>query len=271
MYYVYVFLSALGALITAATQQYVKTIVDCWKIIFLFLIIFLGFVQLHAAADMLISLFVSRKKEQKKLKNIFRSATLVTINLFLHIMKARIHISGADKIPDDRRFLLVGNHLSIFDPMVAMYCFRDKELAFISKKENIMIPFFGRLMLASGCIPLDRGDNRAAVKSIMHAARNIAENKASMGIYPEGGINKTDDILLPFHHGSFKIALKAKAPIVVTAIRNTDKLKKRFLFKSTDIYLDVIKIIPHEEISGMKTAEISQMIWNEVHDFLKSA
>lgn len=271
MYYVYVFLSAVGAFLTAAVKQSVKSVFDCWKIIAVFITIFLLLIWLHAAADMFISIFASRKKQPKKLKNIFRSVTLMSINLFLHIMKAKIHVTGAEKIPDDQRFLMVGNHLSIFDPMIAMYCFRDKELAFVSKKENINMPFFGRLMLASGCIPLDRENNRSAVKSIMTAARNIAENRASMGIYPEGGINKSEELLLPFHHGSFKIALKAKAPIVVTSIRNTDKLKKRFLFKSTNIYLDVIEVLPYDEISDLKTAEISHMIRNDILDFLKSA
>ena len=105
----------------------------------------------------------------------------------------------------------------------------------------------------------------------MAAARNIAENRASIGIYPEGGINKSEELLLPFHHGSFKIALKAKAPIVVTSIRNTDKLKKRFLWKSTNIYLDVIKVLPYDEISALKTSEISQMTRNDILMHLKTA
>ncbi len=271
MYYVYVFLSAVGAFLTTVVKQSVKSIFDCWKIIIVFVTIFLLLIWLHASVDIFISIFASRKKQPKKLKNIFRSGTLMTINLFLHIMKAKIHVTGAEKIPDNQRFLMVGNHLSIFDPMIAMYCFRDKELAFVSKKENINMPFFGRLMLASGCIPLDRDDNRSAVKSIMAAARNIAENRASIGIYPEGGINKSEELLLPFHHGSFKIALKAKAPIVVTSIRNTDKLKKRFLWKSTNIYLDVIKVLPYDEISALKTSEISQMTRNDILMHLKTA
>ena len=271
MYYVYMFLSAAGAFISASAKQSVKSLLDCREIIIVFLTIFLLLIWIHAAVTMIISVFASRKNQPKKLKNIFRSVTLMTINLFLHIMKAKIHVTGAEKIPDNQRFLMVGNHLSIFDPMIAMYCFRDKELAFVSKKENIDMPFFGRLMLASGCIPLDRENNRSAVKSIMTAARNIAENRASMGIYPEGGINKSKELLLPFHHGSFKIALKSKAPIVVTSIRNTDKLKERFLWQSTNIYLDVIKVIPYDEISDLKTAEISQMIRNDILNHLKSA
>ena len=86
-----------------------------------------------------------------------------------------------------------------------------------------------------------------------------------MGIYPEGGINKTDKILLPFHRGSFKIAKNANSPIVVTTIKNTEKICRRFFFSATDVYLDVIRVIQPEEVSSMSTAELSEMVWNIMH------
>lgn len=60
----------------------------------------------------------------------------------------RIHIqtSGLSCVPETGPFLLVGNHLSAFDPIIALHVLRDRKLSFISKEENFHVPFFGRIM-----------------------------------------------------------------------------------------------------------------------------
>ena len=268
MYYVYLIGSAVGDLVITMENRLVESLHDLWKPAVIFPLLFMSFVLLHAAVISVLSLFAGRNRKWTSVDNIFRRATLETIDLLVHIMRARIHVSGEELIPKDKRFLLVGNHLSIYDPMIEMLVFKDKKLAFVSKKENIRMPFFGRLMLASGCLALDRENNRAAVKTIKQASAQISEGVSSIGIYPEGGINKTDDALLPFHSGSFKIAKKSGAPIVVAVIRNSEQLCRRFLFASTDVYLDIIRVVQPEEYAYMNTAELSSMIWNEMYQHL---
>ena len=267
-YYLYLITSFVCDFIITAENSLLESLRDLWRPILMFPLLFSACVIIHVMVIAVISLFADRNKRWTSLDNIYRKVTLETIDLLLHIMRVRLHVSGAEQIPDDKRFLFIGNHLSIFDPMIAMLTFKDKELAFVSKKENIEIPFGGRLMLASGCLALDRENNRSAVKTIKAASAQLTDNIASMGIYPEGGINKTDDILLPFHSGSFKIAKKASAPIVVTTIRNTEQLCRRFLFASTDVYLDVLSVIQPEEIKPLKTTEISSIVWNEMYEHL---
>ncbi len=268
MYYFYLMLSAAADMMITVENRLVQAFHDIWKPILMFPLLFSACVILHVAVSALLSLTASRNRKWTNINNLYRIVTLELIDLFLHIMKARVHISGEELLPEDKKFLLVGNHLSIFDPMIAMLYFRDKDLAFVSKKENIEIPFGGRLMLASGCIGLDRENNRTAIQTIKQASCQISNDIASMGIYPEGGINKSENVLLPFHHGSFKIATKAEAPIVVTTVRNTEKLCHRFLFAPTDIYFDIIRVISPEEISGMKTNDISSMVWDEMYEHL---
>lgn len=271
LYYVYFFTSFFGGLHLTRENGLLTSPNDLWRPVMLVLLIFSACVVAHTIAISVISLFASADKKPVSLDNFFRRVTLSTIDLVLHIMRMKLHVSGMEKLPENEKFLLVGNHLSVFDPMLAMSVFRKNQLAFVSKKENIEIPFGGRLMTASGCLPLDRENNRAAVKTIKQAAELISEDVASMGIYPEGGINKTGNVLLPFHSGSFKIAKKAKAPIVLVAVRNTEKLCRRFLFASTDVYLDVLRVITPEEYNTMSTNEISQIAWQEMYSHLSKA
>jgi len=268
VYYVYIILSLVGDLVITMEHRLLETFEDLWVPMFIYPLIFAGFVLLHVIVVAFISLFADKNKRWIKLDNIYRRLTLETIDLYLHIMRSKIHIKGEEKLPEGKRFFFVGNHRSIFDPMIAMLSFKELDLAFVSKKENIEIPFGGRLMLASGCIPLDRDNNRSAVKSIKEASSRISEDISSIGIYPEGGINKTEELLLPFHSGSFKIATKTGAPIVIAAVRNSDTLCRRFLFTSTDVYLDIIRVIQPEEYRGMTTQELSNTVWNEMYVFL---
>lgn len=57
---------------------------------------------------------------------------------------------------------------------------------------------------------------------ILEGTEMLKEGK-SVFIFPEGTRNKNDSDLplLPFHEGSFRMALKSKCPIVPVAICNT--------------------------------------------------
>jgi 1-acyl-sn-glycerol-3-phosphate acyltransferase len=84
-----------------------------------------------------------------------------------------------------------------------------------------------------------------------------------MVIFPEGTRNKTDDILLNFHAGSFKIAQRAKCPIVVVALTNTDTISMNL--KRNDIYMDVVKVYTPEEVVAMNTVDLA----NETSELIK--
>ena len=133
-------------------------------------------------------------------------------------------------------------------------------LAFISKKENFKIPIVNKLMHMCFCLPLDREDNRAAVKTINEAVELLDENVVSMGIYPEGQTNKTEEPLLPFRNGAFKIAQKAKVPIVVCVIENTEKILKNFPWQPTTVNLKVLEVLPYDS-EHRGTRDVSEHVW----------
>ena len=77
-----------------------------------------------------------------------------------------------------------------------------------------------------------------------------------MEISPEGTRNKTDNLLLPFHAGSFRTGMDAKAPIVVLCIKGTSQVKHRTPLLPTTVYLDVLKVIYPEEYEGKRPADL---------------
>jgi len=84
----------------------------------------------------------------------------------------------------------------------------------------------------------------------------------SIGVFPEGYIHE-DRKLHPFRHGVFKIAQKAKVPIVVCTLKDTYPVfqNARHL-KPSDVYLKLLTVIPAEEVVSHTTVELGQRIYD---------
>ena len=79
------------------------------------------------------------------------------------------------------------------------------------------------------------------------------------GVFPEGGILSEDGKLHHFRPGVFKIAQKAKVPIVVCTLRDTKDVVHNILhFKGSKVELRVLQTIPVEELEAVTTVEISE-------------
>lgn len=170
----------------------------------------------------------------------------------------RVHasLSGTELLPTDSRFLLVCNHRSAFDPVVKANWLRACNLAFLSKPSNLALPAIGRLAWGACFLAIDRENDREALKAILKAAAYLKNGVCSIGLYPEGTRTKTGK-LLPFHAGSFKIAQRGGVPVVVAAIQGTENVGKNFPFRRTNVNLDILEIIPAEQVKAMNTQELS--------------
>ncbi len=229
---------------------------------------FLAVTILFFLAIFVISLFIDMNKPQKRHQAFYRIIATLVVEFLDDMAGIRVHVTGAEKVPKDRRFLFVGNHISSFDPMIAMVRFWKERLSFISKPSNLKIPLAGPFIHKCCFLSINREDDREALKTILAAIDLIKNDQVSIGIYPEGTRSKTGR-MGEFHHGSFQIARRAKCPIVVAVVRDTDKVKKNFPWKKTDVYMDIIDLIEPEEFEGLKTAEISERVYNEIAEFQK--
>jgi len=178
------------------------------------------------------------------------------------------HISGEEKLPTDSRFLFVCNHKSMFDPLMVIGYLYKWNISFISKPSNMQIPMVGDIAYNAGYLPIDRENDRAALKTILTAADYMKRDVCSIGIYPEGTRSKTSE-MLPFHHGSFKTAQRASVPIAVACVRNSEQVKKRLFLRPTDVYLDILEVIPAEKVKAMSTAELSDYSRRLIEEGLK--
>lgn len=206
------------------------------------------------------TLFVNRKKPCRKHSPLFRFFANCIIDTTNQIMRVKVHISGKEILPKES-FLLVGNHVSFMDPVITMGELRSYRMGFVGASNAIFkFPIVNNILHKCFSLPINRESARDGVKMVNEAAEIIKSQAASIGIYPEGRRNLEEDGLLPFKNGAFKIAQKAKCPIVVAVIKNTDMINKNFPFKRTHVFLDFVKVIEPSEFEGKTTQQIGDSV-----------
>ena len=198
---------------------------------------------------------------QEEDSQFYRMLMYPYIEALISLVGVRLHTKGLEKTPKEGRFLLVCNHLFIADPGILLHCFKKSQLAFITKQENLKLPIIAPIMHKILCQPIDRENDRAALKTILKCIALLKEDKCSIGVFPEGYTSK-DGKLHPFRPGVFKIAQKANVPIVVCTIQNTRPIFKNLKkLKKTDVELHLVEVIPPEEFNGLSTVELSDRIY----------
>lgn len=205
------------------------------------------------------SLFVKEDEEYIYPPNRFAQWTVKsTCRVICFLLGMRVHVSGLGKIPSHTPVMIINNHLSVFDE-IAMAAFYPGHIVFVSKPGNFHIPIGGSWMRYAGYLPIKQGDMNNGKKIIAMAADYISKKRINVCIAPEGTRNKDfpNPVLLPFHPGSFHMALQAKCPIVVLAIQNTNCVLSRFPRHFTQIYLDVVAVVEPEEYEGMAANELA--------------
>ncbi len=264
MLYVFLFLSLAAAAAIGGANSWFASWNVLWQLPLTFAAFFLGFVILFALVLFISTRFVDPKKLLEKPSRYFRFMLNQFCRLAFFLGGVHVHVTGMEKLPHDRRFLLVSNHLFAYDPLIYYYAIPHDELGFISKQENFSITVVAEIMRELLCLPIDRENDRAALRTILKAVEFLKEDKTSIAVFPEGYTSK-DGELQEFRNGSFKIAQKAGVPIVVCVLANTPAILKNMFHRHTDVYLDVLDIIPPEDLSGVTTAQIG----SRIHDTMK--
>lgn len=224
-----------------------------WMFLSLVVLVFLFVVICCACVDM--------KKVQEKDSPFYRFVLSLCADAIHSMLMMKVEVQGAEKMPKEGRIMLVCNHLHLLDPVVLLHIFRDKQLGFISKKENDRKFIIGPLLHKTMCQPINRENDREALKTILNCVKLLNEDEVSIGAFPEGYTSK-DNLLHPFRHGVFKVAQKAQVPIVICTLRNTHKAFHNILrLKPTKVALHVVDVITPEAMKGQTTVQIGTKVY----------
>lgn len=241
---------------------------DFWIPIVLFLGLFFGMIIAYILMIFIISLFLGVKKpKENKPSKVCKFFIDYTAQAVLTFLRGSYVVTGMEKIPTNRRFLLVCNHRSGLDPFASVPAFRKYNISYISKPENFKIPMVDPFLSHTCYMTIDRENARNAMKTLHRATDLVKNDVVSIGIYPEGTRSRTGK-LLEFKDGVFYIAKKSPCPIVVVTVQNAENVFKRFPFKRTVVKLDVLACIEPESFEKKSTHEISEEVRNMMLEHL---
>lgn len=132
-----------------------------------------------------------------------------------------LSILGSEYVPRRGPAVLMGNHVSYFDPLLVIQLTRGRPVNYIAKEELFEV-WNGWLFPRLNCIPVRRGSADMAV--FRAAARTLAKGRL-MGLFPEG--TRTDGHLGRAQHGSLAIAIRAGVPIIPVGLAGTLEMLPR--------------------------------------------
>ncbi len=144
--------------------------------------------------------------------------------VILRIAGIKVTVLGQEHVPLDQAVLYILNHRSIFD-IVLTYARCPGRTGYIAKKELAKIPLLNLWMKWVYCLFLDRTDIREGLKTILTAI-DYVKSGISIAVFPEGTRGRLADEaeLLPFHEGSFKVAVKTGCPIIPVCISHSSAI-----------------------------------------------
>ncbi|MBR3199520.1 MAG: 1-acyl-sn-glycerol-3-phosphate acyltransferase [Bacilli bacterium] len=140
------------------------------------------------------------------------------INLFVKITFRPKYI-GLENIPKSGKIVLAGNHTNILDPLLIISS--TKRVIHFLAKDSLYKGFKGIMFKNMGIIPVNR---KIHDKEALNIAISYLNKEASIGVFPEGTINKTDDIIMPFKIGAVKMAYETDSYIVPFTIKGKYKV-----------------------------------------------
>ena len=135
----------------------------------------------------------------------------------------RVEVFGREKIPQEGPVIFMANHQSYVD-VPAIYFLR-RQFKWMADAHLFRIPFFGWAMRMAGYVPVDRGNSKAALRSLGQAKEWLSKG-VSIFIFPEGTRSRTG-MFDRFQTGGFRLAVTTGTPIVPVVLVGTRQLLPR--------------------------------------------
>jgi 1-acyl-sn-glycerol-3-phosphate acyltransferase len=154
---------------------------------------------------------------------------------------------------------MICNHQSMLDINVLYRLFAH--FKWVAKKELFKVPISGWNMTLNRYIPVDRGNKASHLKMLKQCEDNL-KNRNSIMIFPEG-TRSPDGEIHNFKEGAFKIALKAKAPILPIILDGTSDMlpKHGLVFKNkSNIRVKVLDPVPYNSFAHLTPKELADQM-----------
>ena len=134
-------------------------------------------------------------------------------------------VVGLENIPRTGRIVLAGNHTNDMDSVMMVGVVPYRVLHFLAK-DSLLQGAKKIIFKGMGIIPVNR---KIHDKNALDSAIKALEEDKAIAIFPEGTINRTEDIIMPFKIGAIKMASETNSSIVPFIITGDYKFRSKNL------------------------------------------
>ncbi|HPC41495.1 MAG TPA: lysophospholipid acyltransferase family protein [Spirochaetota bacterium] len=181
-------------------------------------------------------------------------------SLYTWIMPSwRIRIEGREKVRKNATYLIVSNHQSQLDILVAFRLFFHYK--WVSKIEIFKVPLIGWNMVLNQYIKLKRGDKESIEQMMRDCEARLSEG-SSVFFFPEG-TRSPDGRIKTFKLGAFQLAHKMKLPILPIVVSGTNEALPKYSMNFHGTQKIIMKIydeIPYEQFKDQTPEETADMV-----------
>jgi len=149
---------------------------------------------------------------------------------------------GAEHLPREGGFIAAGNHVTNLDPLTFAHFLYDNGVVprILAKSSLFTVPVLGRVLRATGQVPVYRNTSRAG--DSLRSAVAALEKGEAVAIFPEGTLTKDPDLWpMAAKTGVARLALATRAPVVPIAQWGAHNVLGR--------YSKVLKPFPRKKVT----------------------
>jgi 1-acyl-sn-glycerol-3-phosphate acyltransferase len=169
--------------------------------------------------------------------------------------KMEVEVEGKENIPEKDGCVFISNHEGYGDIIALFLALEGKQIGFIAKDQLESMPYFGKWIKNIRGIYIKRGSAKESLKSIQEGAKTV-QNGYNLVIFPEG-TRSHGPKMGDFKPGSFKLATKAKAPIVPITLNGTYHMyEEEGLIRPCKVK---VVIHPAVETAGLDRHQLSEV------------
>lgn len=207
------------------------------------------------------------KKEEERA--LLANATGQWVNKVMDLFDITINIRGKENIPMDRPCVFYANHQGYADIVVMLKATEGKQIGFIAKDSLEKLPYFGKWIRALHGVFIKRGDAKAALRSIQ-AGVNELKDGYSLVIFPEGTRSHGHE-MGEFKAGSFKLATKAKVPVVPVTIDGSYHMfeDRSIITSGAEVNMIIHPPIETADLDRKEASELHTRVENIIREGLK--
>ena len=178
----------------------------------------------------------------------YHSSFISAVVLFLSPV-LRVRITGRENLDRSRAHILVMNHQSLLDIVLAFRLFYPIKM--IGKKVLAKVPVIGWNMMMSGHLMVDRADRKSQFNAIRRLDDMLRDGNSIL-VFPEGTRTR-DGNIGEFRKGAFRSAISSRAPLLPVVLDGAYQALPKGSLIAYRIYTLTITVLPPVEVKDDDT------------------